>query len=258
MSKTDYYNLPTFDATGLVTTVFTAESVGGCWLSNNPDGWENYRKILARFDLTEKDITATFQRHSASVKVVTRKEAGRHVFYRPDPMVIADGLITAEPGLMLCSMESDCTPVFLLDPCRKVIGMIHSGWRGTASLIAVKAVQKMASEFGCRAEDIMAGFGPCICKGCYEVGEDIIPSFSENFSEEEIRSFFRPKGDGKYLLDVNEAISLSLIREGLRRENICPSPACTYHDDRFFSHRRQVRAGLAGNDNMCTGIMLNK
>ena len=59
MSKIETYHLPAFDATGLVTTFFTAKSVGGCWLSNNPDGWENYRKILARFDLTEKDITAT-------------------------------------------------------------------------------------------------------------------------------------------------------------------------------------------------------
>lgn len=253
----DFYNLPAFDETGIVSTFFTAERVGGCWLSNNPYGWENYRKVLARFHLTEQDITATFQRHSASVKTVTRKEAGRHVFYRPDPMVIADGIITAEPGFLLCSMESDCTPVFLLDPVRKAIGMVHSGWRGTASLIAVNAVRKMEDEFGCLAENIMVGFGPCICRDCYEVGADLIPPFSENFSEEEIASFFLPKPDGKYLLDVNEAISVSLIREGVRRENIYPSPFCTYHEKIFFSHRRQVKAGLEGKDNMCTGIMLN-
>lgn len=254
----EYYNLPEFDSTGLVTTVFTAESVGGCWLSNRPEGWDNYRKILARFDLTEKDITATFQRHSASVQAVTHEQAGRHVFYRPDPEVIADGIVTDEPGLMLCSMESDCTPVFLLDPVLRAIGMIHSGWRGTTSLIAVRAVQLMEEKYGCRAENIKAGFGPCICRSCYEVGEDLISYFSENFNEDEIRSFFVPKTGGKYLLDVPRAISLSLMHEGVKEENIYGSNYCTYHDDIFFSHRRQIKAGLEGKDNMCTGIMLNK
>ncbi|MDO5444218.1 MAG: peptidoglycan editing factor PgeF [Eubacteriales bacterium] len=252
----DYYNIPEFDATGLVTTVYTSEG-RGCWLSNNPEGWENYREVLAHFGLGEENITATFQRHSDSVQIVTRKEARRHVFYRPDPMVIADGIITAEPGLMISSMESDCTPVYLLDPVRKVIGMIHSGWKGTASLISVRAVQLMEKEFSCRAEDIMVAFGPCICRDCYEVGEDIIPPFAENFSEEEIHSFFIPKDNGKYLLDVNKAISISLMKEGVKEANIYSCGQCTYHGGKFYSHRRQLKAGLSGKDNMFTGIMLN-
>lgn len=252
----DYYNIPEFDATGLITTVYTSEG-RGCWLSNDPAGWENYREVLRHFGLGEDNITATFQRHSASVQVVTKKEARRHVFYRPDPMVIADGIITAEPGLMLASMESDCTPVYLLDPVRRVIGMIHSGWKGTASLISVKAVQLMEKDFSSRPEDVMVAFGPSICRDCYEVGEDIIPPFTENFSMDEIRSFFMPKGNGKYLLDVNRAISLSLMKEGVPGENIHSCSHCTFHGGKFYSHRRQVKEGLSGRDNMFTGIMLN-
>lgn len=254
--RMDYFNIPEFDKTGLVTTVYTSEGLG-CWLSNDPEGWKNYREVLAHFGLGEGDITATFQRHSASVKVVTRKEARRHVFYRPDPIVIADGIITAEPGLMLSSMESDCTPVFLLDPRNKVIGMIHSGWKGTAALISVKAVLLMVKEFSSRPEDIMVAYGPCICRNCYEVGADIIPPFTENFNKEEIDSFFIPKSDGKYLLDVNSAISISLIREGIKKENIHSCGQCTYHGGKFYSHRRQLKEGLTGKDNMFTGIMLN-
>lgn len=252
----DYYNIPALDSTGLVTTVYTSEGLG-CWLSNDPAGWANYREIIAHFGLTEDDLTATFQRHSCSVQVVTRKEARRHVFYRPEPMVIADGLITAEPGLMISSMESDCTPVYLLDPVNRVIGMIHSGWKGTASLISVKAVRLMEKEFDCRPENILAAFGPCICRDCYEVGAELIPHFSENYTEDEIRSFFREKPDGKYLLDVNKAISISLIRAGVSETNIFPSPHCTYHETLFYSHRRQLKMGLEGKDNMFTGIMLN-
>ena len=252
----DYYSIPEFDATGLVKTVYTSEGLG-CWLSNNPDGWRNYREVAARFGLRDEDLTATFQRHSATVQAVTRSEARRNVFYRPDPIVVADGLVTAEPGLMLCSMESDCTPVFLLDPVKKVIGMVHSGWKGTAALIAVNAVQLMEKDYGCRAEDLLVAYGPCICRDCYEVGEDIPPNFAENYSEEEICVFFRPKTDGKYLLDVNKAISLSLLREGVKEINIFSCGRCTYHENVFYSHRRQLKNGLEGKDNMFTGIMLN-
>ena len=177
----NYYNIPFLDDTGLVTTVYTSEGLGN-WISKDPEGWANYREVEAHFGLTDDDMTATFQRHSANVQVVTRKEARRHVFYRPDPMVIADGIITAEPGYMISSMESDCTPVYLLDPVRRVIGMIHSGWKGTASLISVKAVQLMEKEFGTRPEDVMVAFGPCICRDCYEVGADLIPHFAVYYS----------------------------------------------------------------------------
>lgn len=253
----EYHNIPFFDSTDLVTTVYTSEGLGN-WFSNDPAGWANFREVLAHFGLGEDDITSTFQRHSPSVQVVTREQARRYVFYRPDPIVVADGIITAEPGLMLCSMESDCTPVYLLDPVRSVIGMIHSGWKGTAALIAVKAVQLMEKEFGSLPEDIMVAFGPCICRECYEVGDDILPPFSENFSEEEIHSFFRPKNDGKYLLDVNRAITISLMREGVSETNIRSCGRCTFHETLFYSHRRQLKAGLPGKDHMFTGIMLNK
>ena len=72
----DFYSIPELDATGLVTTAITSKG-RGCWLSNNPEGWENYRAVAAHFGLTDDDMTATFQRHSNSVQAVTRREARR-------------------------------------------------------------------------------------------------------------------------------------------------------------------------------------
>lgn len=253
----DYYSIQPFEATGIVTTVYTSRG-RGCWLSNNPEGWENYREVARHFGITDHDMTATFQRHTDVVKAVTRRDAGRHVFYRPDPIQPMDGIVTNEEGLMLCSMESDCTPVYLLDPVKRAIGMVHSGWKGTAACIAPRAVGLMGSEYGSRPENIMVAFGPCICRDCYEVGDDLIPAFRENFTEAEIQSFFRPKADGKFLLDVNRAISLSLERLGVPGENIYDCGECTFHGDQFYSHRVQIRMGEKGTDNMFTGILLKK
>lgn len=253
----EYYSIEPFEATGLVTTVYTSKG-RGCWLSNTPEGWENYREIAHHFGIDEERMTATFQRHTNIVKAVTGKDAGRHVYFRPDPIQPMDGIVTDEEGLMLCSMESDCTPVYLLDPVKRAVGMVHSGWKGTAACIAVQAVRQMEQEYGSQPEDILAAFGPCICRDCYEVGDDIIPAFRENFTESEIQEFFRPKANGKYLLDVNCAIRISLEREGLNAEKIYDCGECTYHGGKYYSHRMQIKMGEKGTDNMFTGIMLKK
>ena len=176
----DYYCIKEFDATGIVKTVFTSKG-RGCWLSNTEEGHAGYREVLSHFNLSENDIASTFQRHSDCVRAVTRKDAGINTFWRSDPIEVADGIVTNETGFLLTSMESDCTPVYILDPVQRAVGMVHSGWRGTASLISVRAVELMRREYGSRPEDIMIAFGPCICKDCYEVGGDLIAPFSVHF-----------------------------------------------------------------------------
>ena len=251
----DYYFIEQFNNTGIAIATYTGMG-HGCWLSNNPEGHQGYREVAEHFGITVDDMAATFQRHSGIVKVVTREQAGKHVMWRPDPIEVADGIVTNERNFMISSMESDCTPVYILDPVAKAIGMVHSGWKGTSKGIAVNAVKLMEESFGSRAEDIMIAFGPCICEKCYEVGSDLIPPFSEFYSSDELEKIFLPRNGVKYSLDVKEAIRISLRRIGVKEENMFDSGFCTYHDRLFYSHRRQIKEGLPTTDNMFTGIML--
>ena len=59
-------------------------------------------------------------------------------------------------------------PIILVDDVKGVSAAIHSGWRGTFESITLKTVEKMKSEYGCKAEDIKAFIGPHIRKCCYE------------------------------------------------------------------------------------------
>lgn len=252
----DYYSVKELEATGLVITAITGEG-HGCWLSNNPDGHAGYREVAAHFGIdAATQMVGTFQRHSATIKAVDFSQAGQNCLWRESEPVPWDGIITNKHGLMLTSMESDCTPVFLLDPVKEAIGMIHSGWKGTVGQISANAVKAMHENYGSRTEDILAAFGPCICRNCYEVGDDLIPPFSEAYSEDEIKKLFRPKAGGKYFLDVNLAIRLSLERVGVLPEHIFDIERCTYHENTFYSHRRQLKEGGTGKNNMFTGIML--
>ncbi|MGA3170155.1 MAG: polyphenol oxidase family protein [Chthoniobacteraceae bacterium] len=80
-----------------------------------------------------------------------------------------DGLVTNTPGLCLGIYVADCCAVYLVDPVRRAIGLLHSGRKGTELGIAVRAVETMRREFGTEPADIVAQLSPCIRPPLYEV-----------------------------------------------------------------------------------------
>jgi polyphenol oxidase len=80
-----------------------------------------------------------------------------------------DGLITASPEVCLGIYVADCCPVCLVDPVRRVIGLLHSGRKGSALGIASAAITRMADEFQCEPAQIVALLGPCIRPPHYEI-----------------------------------------------------------------------------------------
>ena len=245
-----YYSIEKFDSTGLTKTVYTLKEAGK-WKYGEDGALDNYIELGNELGITPYQMVRPSQTHTTVVRCVDMSNAGNGVVRLPDEGS-CDGLLTNTPGLFLCTREADCVPVFMLDPVKKAVGMIHSGWRGTAGLISVKAINLMESAYGSSKKDIMVALGPSICSACYEVGDDLIPYFLENFSEDDISILFKSKENGKYTLDVAYAVKLSLLRCGILDENIEMSKYCTYHDGLFSSYRLE-RSYVS---HMLTGIML--
>ena len=61
------------------------------------------------------------------------------------------------PGGGIGVRVADCAPILLADTSRPAVAAVHAGWRGTMQGIAGVAVAALAREFGCRAEDLIAG-----------------------------------------------------------------------------------------------------
>jgi copper oxidase (laccase) domain-containing protein len=85
------------------------------------------------------------------------------------PVANVDGLITADPAVCLGIYVADCCAVYLADPRRRVIGLLHSGRRGSESGIAAAAIEQMRTDFGCDPADMIAQLSPCIRPPNYEV-----------------------------------------------------------------------------------------
>ena len=81
----------------------------------------------------------------------------------------ADGLVCATPGCVLGIHVADCCAVFLVDPVRRAVGLIHSGRRGSELGIVSRAIASMEREFGTAAGDLIVQLSPCIRPPLYEV-----------------------------------------------------------------------------------------
>lgn len=206
---------------------------------------ENYRRIAKTIGVSVENMVFSAQTHTTNVKIVTAEDAGKGVLREKDYTDV-DGLITNVPGLCLVTFYADCVPLLFVDPMKRVVATSHSGWRGTVGKIGKVTVEKMEQEFGCRPEDIYAAIGPSICYDCYEVSEDVIDQFKEQFEETDWNRLFYKKENGKYQLNLWAANEIILKEVGIISEHLAVTNLCTCCNSEYlFSHR--ASQGKRGN-----------
>ena len=198
---------------------------------------ENFRRIGSAMGIRCEDMVFTHQTHTTNVRVVTEADKGCGIV-KPRTYSDVDGLVTDIPGICLVTFYADCVPLYFVDPVKKVIGLSHSGWRGTVGKIGKVTVETMCREFKSRPEDILAAVGPSICQDCYEVSEDVIRQFQKNFPEDCWDALFYQKENQKYQLNLWKANELIFYEAGILPEHIAVTNVCTHcNPDILFSHR---------------------
>lgn len=205
----------------------------GIALSKQKDGGENTQYSLHNFVCSD-------QTHTTNVRIVNREDMGKGVLKERDYTDV-DGLITNEKGIILSTFYADCVPLYLVDPVKEVIGLSHSGWKGTASKMGLVTANKMREVFGCNPGDIYAVIGPSICQDCYEVSEDVISQFQITFQKDGdiLKDIMYQKENKKYQLDLWKANYYILLEAGILKEHIQVTDLCTSHNPDFlFSHRK--------------------
>lgn len=205
--------------------------------------------ILQNFELlgqvmgadTDQMVTSA-QTHTTNIRTVTAEDRGKGVVRERDYRDI-DGLVTDERNLTIITGHADCNAIFFFDPLKQVIGLAHSGWRGTLAGIGTAMVSKMKTEYGCQPSDIIAGIGPSLCQDCFEVDEDVALAFFD--ADEAYRQFADRRGC-KFHIDLKGIIRHDLLAAGLAEGNLSDMELCTKcNKEMFFSHRgHQGRRGL--------------
>lgn len=131
----------------------------------------------------------------------------------------ADALWTTERGLAVAVFTADCFPVVV--QADGAVGVAHAGWRGTAAGVVPALLGSMsASGHQARRAAVGPGIGPC----CFEVGDDV----AQIFERHESRTTWSTSS-----VDLPGALT-----EQVGGLPVWSHGGCTYHDEGWFSHRR--------------------
>ena len=154
--------------------------------------------------------------------------------------VEGDALVTSLRRLGVGIFTADCVPILLAAQDGSLSAAVHAGWRGTLLGVSKAALSCMKHHFGVNPSGIYAALGPSIGGCCYEVGEEVTRLFREGFKNH--TRFLVKKGDGKYLLDLQEINQRILLAEGVEEVEVIG--ICTKCNENFHSYRRDgARAG---------------
>ena len=195
---------------------------------------ENRQRFLAVFNGGFR-LATVWQMHGETIKVVRTAADVETSGER------ADAIISNLPGVLAGVKTADCVPVLIGDPASNAFAAVHAGWRGTVSSIAAKAVAQIAETFGSDPADLICAIGPAATGRNYEVGQDVIEAFRENFGDAS-GQYFAPTRDGHALVDLHRANRDQLIAAGVAADNIHIAPFCTMErPDLFFSYRLEKR-----------------
>ena len=234
---------------------------------------QNRRRFLQQVGGTDFVPASVRQIHSSHSFVAACGSAGQLVYRLPGIEAPApassgdlagDGLMTAEPGILLTNRIADCLPMMMVDPQQRVVAAVPAGWRGALARIVVKSVGDMRRAFGSDPEKLIAALGPSIRACCYEVGEEVVEAFHGSFTEAD--QFFQalpnrpqaaadrhsilflsayPPGHAPEHVPVARLDLIAVARHqlasaGVNPANVLVADYCTAcRTDLFFSHRQE-------------------
>lgn len=186
---------------------------------------EKNRRLVS--DALESSTSVYLNQVHSTTVVRLKKDSYEHNPYTLG-IADADALVTDIPDLTLVIQVADCQPVLLVDPVKRVVANVHSGWKGSIGNIIGKSVDAMQKYFGSTPEDILAGIGPSLGPCCSEF---------INYTSEIPKRFWAYKNEKEHF-DFWRISQDQLMEKGIKFQNITQAGICTKCSaDTFFSYR---------------------
>ncbi|MSR67283.1 laccase domain-containing protein [Candidatus Peribacteria bacterium] len=138
----------------------------------------------------------------------------------------ADAAATDRPGLTLTIRFADCQNFIVFDPIKKVLCLIHAGWRGVQCEAIAQAFLCMQSEWRVLPRDVLVGAGPSLCRTCAE--------FTDPGKEvPELVSYAQGR-----CIDLNGAADDQLFSLGVTRDRFERIDDCTLcNPEKYWTYR---------------------
>ncbi len=254
LGQIKYFKCRGLDNSNLVVNAFTTRSGGvsrypfdSLNVSYNVDDKdscviENRKIILNILGIDYRCVVSAQQVHKDKITLLRKEDKGKGAFRYSNGIAESDALITNISGIPLLMCYADCVPIFILDPIKKAIALIHSGRRGTELELTLKTLFKMKKIFETNPRSCLAAIFPSIGPCCYKLKnqDEVNNCSSKNKLSSNSKVTYKQNKDEWYL-DLKKANHLQLIKGGVEEKNIFVNEICTAdHPEFFFSYRRDM------------------
>lgn len=267
LGQIKYFNCKQLDNTNLVINAFTTrtggvsiapfDSLNASYNVNDKESCvlENRKIISDVLNIDYRDIVSAQQVHKNKIALIRKEDRGKGAFKYFNGIAETDALITDTPGIPILMCYADCVPIFILDPVKKAIALIHGGRRGTELELTLNTLYKMKKIFETNPHHCLAAIFPSIGPCCYNLKEqDKINDYWLNKNKFNQQVISKQNRNG-LSLDLRKANFWQLIKGGIEEKNIFINEICTAdHPELFFSYRRDK--GITGR--MAAIFMLKK
>jgi YfiH family protein len=204
------------------------DSLNLAWAGDDPEALaENHRLLMADF-APEDELAELSQVHGSTVAVIGPEGPSHEI--QGHLHAVADGLVTAEPGVTLMVRAADCVPLLLAADDGAVIGAAHCGRPGLVAGI-VPATLAAMRQLG--AGPVTAWIGPYVCGRCYEVPEQMRDDVAAVEPSSRATTSW-----GTPAVDVGAGVRAQLERDGVAVVDLA---RCTRESPDLFSYRRDDR-----------------
>ena len=186
---------------------------------------KNIKFVESFLKIKKNNLKLMYQTHSSKVLKINHKNFEKKRFK-------SDGITSDLKGVALGVLTADCVPILLFEENKKIICVLHAGWKGIFKGIIEKGIKKFSKK---NLNSLIVAIGPCIGKKSYEVDKLLKLKFLRQ--SKYYKKFFKASKKGKFLFDLRSIVNYKLKKAGVKEiDNINLD---TFKDSKnFFSHRR--------------------
>ena len=190
---------------------------------------KNLQLVRKKISKKAKNIFFVQQIHSNKFVFIDEK-------YNKKIKPKADAIITNQRYLPIAILTADCVPILICDNKKKMIGIIHAGWKGAYKGIIDRVIKFMIKK-GCKLKNFTIAVGPSISVKNYEVKEDFRKKFLKK--DKKNLKYFKIKRKKLYF-DLTKYVQALLLKSKIKNIDILNIDTFDVKN-KFFSARRALK-----------------
>ena len=190
---------------------------------------KNLQLVRKKISKKAKNIFLVQQIHSNKFVFIDEK-------YNKKIKPKADAIITNQRYLPIAILTADCVPILICDNKKKMIGIIHAGWKGAYKGIIDRVIKFMIKK-GCKLKNFTIAVGPSISVKNYEVKEDFRKKFLKK--DKKNLKYFKIKRKKLYFA-LTKYVQALLLKSKIKNIDILNIDTFDVKN-KFFSARRALK-----------------